>query len=108
MISLNPNFVGTIEENAAAKNKADRKLEWEANHPNEKFVENNKPKDPQRTIARKLRRRQPNVVDEKREQLRQQLADVQANKDRKRKLEEAAEKEQPRTALDRFKRVKRD
>jgi U3 small nucleolar RNA-associated protein 7 len=65
MIMLNPNFVGQIDRAPVEVMKEEKRIEWEANHPKEKFTPVHKAKGKSSSLRRYLRK-QTNVVDEKR------------------------------------------
>ncbi|KAJ3033349.1 Small subunit (SSU) processome component [Rhizophlyctis rosea] len=103
MIALNPSFIGTVDKAPKDVIREEQKVEWEANHPEEKFV----PKTRMRgksSSQRRWVRKQGNVVDAKREEVKAKIEEERRAKAEKRKRELSGEEEgeRPRTALDRF------
>lgn len=65
MIALNPNFVGTVDRATKEVIAEEQRLEWEANHPTEKFVPKQRARGKSSSQRRYLRK-QGNVIDAKR------------------------------------------
>ncbi|KAJ3279784.1 Small subunit (SSU) processome component [Borealophlyctis nickersoniae] len=106
MISLNPNFIGAVDRAPVEVVQEERRLEWEANHPTEKFVPQNRARG-KSSSARRYLRKQTNVLDAKKEEVRAKLQKDKEERLKKRAREEGQEEtEKPRTALDRFKKPK--
>ncbi|KAI8929949.1 WD40-repeat-containing domain protein [Entophlyctis helioformis] len=102
MITLDPTIIGRVDRSSKEAIDAERKAEWEAEHPNEKFVPTHRARGKSSSMRRYLRK-QSNVVDGKREELRQRLE--KEKKEREAAVKRArgdGEPEKPRTALDRF------
>ncbi|KAJ3155018.1 Small subunit (SSU) processome component [Geranomyces variabilis] len=102
MITMEADFIGTVDRAPAEVISEERRLEWEANHPNEKFVPKHKARGKSSSQRRYLRK-QTNVVDGRRTELREKMEAEKKERERARKraLGEV-EEERPRTALDRF------
>ncbi|KAJ3343326.1 Small subunit (SSU) processome component, partial [Kappamyces sp. JEL0680] len=102
MITLDPTFVGKLDRASADVINEEAKKEWEAKHPHEKYDPKMKARGKSSSQRRYLRK-QTNIVDEKRLELKEQLEKAQKEStEAKKKAAEEREKE-PRTALDRFK-----
>ena len=83
MISLNPNFIGNIDRAPKETLAKERRLEYEANNPQEKFVPKNKKRGKSASL-RKYLRKQSNVKDVTREAVKTKLN--KAKKELHRKL----------------------
>ncbi|KAI8910207.1 WD40-repeat-containing domain protein, partial [Gorgonomyces haynaldii] len=94
MIALDPSFVGRVDRAPKEVIAEEQRKEWEANHPNEKFVPRNRARG-KSTAQRRYLRKQQNVIDQKREELKEKM-------ERDQKSEE--NKSKPKEALDRFSR----
>ncbi|RKO82837.1 hypothetical protein BDK51DRAFT_34031 [Blyttiomyces helicus] len=101
MIALNPNFIGTVDRAPAEVQAEERRIEWEALNPNEKFVPRQKARGKSSSVRRYLRR-QANVVDSKREEIKKTLEEQAKEREDARKRARGEDPEPPRTALDRF------
>ncbi|KAJ3055377.1 Small subunit (SSU) processome component [Rhizophlyctis rosea] len=103
MIALNPNFVGTVDRATQEVIAEEQRLEWEANHPTEKFVPKQRARGKSSSQRRYLRK-QGNVIDAKRNEVIQKLAKEKQERAEKRKREQSGEEEalKSRAALDRF------
>lgn len=104
MISLNPDFIGTVASSANQVNKEVRDMEAEANgeaKPEDKFEPKHRARG-RSSAQRKFLRKQQNVIDAKREALKAKL-----EKDKERRQREREGKpEEPWSPFDRFKRNK--
>jgi U3 small nucleolar RNA-associated protein 7 len=107
MITLDPTFVGTMDRAPQALLAEEAKKEWEvssnnqANHPTEKF----KPKKRARgksSSQRRFLRKQSNVIDEKKIELREKLERVKKEREIERQKARGEYLEPKKTALDRF------
>ncbi|KAH6571380.1 hypothetical protein BASA50_002764 [Batrachochytrium salamandrivorans] len=103
MITLDPRVIGKVDRSHQQAIIAEQKLEWEANHPKEKFVPVHRAKGKSSSMRRYLRKNF-NVVDAKREELRDRLAQEQKDRLRKKRARQEGDDGdvKPRTALDRF------
>ncbi|KAJ3012200.1 Small subunit (SSU) processome component [Thoreauomyces humboldtii] len=103
MITLGQDFVGSVDRAPQEVIAKEKQIEWEANHPNEKFVPQHKARGKSSSMRRYLRK-QSNVVDGKRIETRERLETEKAGreKERKRARGEDVDAVKPRTALDRF------
>ncbi|KAI8817029.1 WD40-repeat-containing domain protein [Fimicolochytrium jonesii] len=88
MITLKADFVGSVDRAPAEVIAEEARIEWEANHPGQKFVPQHKKRGKSSAMRRYLRK-QTNVVDEKRIEIREQL-------EKQQKEREAAENERKR------------
>ncbi|KAK6097150.1 putative U3 small nucleolar RNA-associated protein 7 [Batrachochytrium dendrobatidis] len=104
MITLDPTIIGRVDKAQQQAIEEERRLEWEANHPTEKFVPVHRAKGKSSSMRRYLRKNF-NTTDTKREVLRQQLAKDQKDLIKKRREKEEAQ-DRPKTALDRFEKIK--
>ncbi|KAI8916747.1 NUC141 domain-containing protein [Powellomyces hirtus] len=102
MITLDSDFIGTVDRAPQEVIAEEKRVEWEANHPGQKFVPQHKARGKSSSMRRYLRK-QSNVVDERRNEVRERLEKEKKEReqDRKRARGEGDE-EKPRTALDRF------
>ncbi len=107
MISLNPSFIGTVDRAPTEVLARERKLEWEANHPGERFVPRPK-KRGKSSAQRRYLRKQDNVVDARRAEVLERMERGRKARDTAHKqarglvVAGAGEAPAPRTALDRF------
>ncbi|KAI9016933.1 WD40-repeat-containing domain protein [Gaertneriomyces semiglobifer] len=103
MIALDPHFIGTVDRIPTDIGKNERRLEWEANNPGEKFEPRKRARG-KSSAQRRFLRKQANVVDQKKIDLQERLEKEknQRAKERKRARGEEVEESRPRTGLDRF------
>lgn len=104
MITLDPSFVGKMDRAPTEVIADEAKKAWEANHPGQKFVPQNRARGKSSSQRRYLRK-QGNVVDEKRIELKERLDEAQRKRQDIKKKEEGTYTEKPKTALDRFSRT---
>jgi len=97
-IALNPNFIGSVDRASKEIIEEEKKLEWEAAHPNEKFQPRKRTRGKSSSLRRYLRK-QTHVIDEKKEKLKKELQKLEDEK--KRKALGITEDHKP-SALDRF------
>ncbi|KND01817.1 uncharacterized protein SPPG_03608 [Spizellomyces punctatus DAOM BR117] len=102
MIALNPEFIGAVDRAPAEVIAEERRLEWEANHPNQKFVPQHRARGKSSSMRRYLRK-QSNVLDAKKVEMQERLEKERREREKERKRARGeGEPEIPRTALDRF------
>lgn len=101
MITLDPTFVGKLDKTPAEILKEEARKEWEANHPKEKFVPKKRARGKSSSQRRYLRK-QGNVVDEKRIELKEKLEKSQKERQDARDKANGVYVEKSKTALDRF------
>lgn len=108
-ISLNPNFIGSVDRAPEAVKRAEQKLAWEANN-NGKFddTEGRKKMRGRSKSMRRYLNKQGNVVDAKREALRQKLEKDAKDREHQKRVKRGLEPaEKPYNPLDRFASTKK-
>ncbi|KAJ3309827.1 Small subunit (SSU) processome component [Boothiomyces sp. JEL0838] len=101
MITLDPTFLGKVDRAPAEVIAQEAKLAWEANHPGETFVPRKRARGKSSSQRRYLRK-QGNVVDQKRIDLKEKLEKQKKEREIERKKQKGEYTEPKRTALDRF------
>ncbi|TPX33220.1 hypothetical protein SmJEL517_g03820 [Synchytrium microbalum] len=103
MIAMNPEFVGTLDRAPREVIAGERKVEYEANNPTEKYIPRPKARGRSSSL-RKYLRKQTNVIDSKREAAKTafEKEERELEKIRKRQAGEEHGEEPEYTALDRF------
>ncbi|KAL2917932.1 putative U3 small nucleolar RNA-associated protein 7 [Polyrhizophydium stewartii] len=101
MITLDPTVIGRVDRSHQQVIADEKRREWEANHPTEKFVPVHRARGKSSSLRRYLRK-SANVVDARREEMRERLEKQAAERERERKRAKGESVDKPRTALDRF------
>jgi len=102
MITLNPDFVGTVDRAPKEVIEEERKLAYEASHPGKKYVKKKTRKG--KTSARRYAKKQKNVWDEKKAKVAEEIE--KKRKDREKLVLEQEGVEEEPSILDRFKKRK--
>ncbi|KNC75685.1 hypothetical protein SARC_11796 [Sphaeroforma arctica JP610] len=101
LITLDPNSVGRMDRGTVETIALERKKQFEANNPTKKFEPKHKMRG-KSSSQRRVLRKQLNVIDERKTQLRERLEKEKQERKRKREGHTGPAPEETRSPLDRF------
>jgi len=101
MITLNPNFIGTLKPDNEEKRLTQHQKEFEANNPDEKFVPKQKTRGRSSTAKTYLRKNK-NIIDKKRLDIKAAMEKEKTKREKRERQEEEEETPQEPNPLDRF------
>lgn len=101
MITIDVNFVGNVDRAATEVVEMERKREWEANHPEEKFEPRNKQRG-KSSAHKKFRKKQTNVIDANKVSLLKKIKDEGAERELAKRKANGEDVEKKWSAFDRF------